>query len=257
MKQRLFRNRPGSDAATSRDFLSERLQRVFTHANQLHWTAEWMPLWNAYHNNNVFYIAPQQQLYELLALYKSTNIIEHINMLLKLAYNNNSRNKFTLLRTHWPRWRGVRKVFSFFNCVFIRCRINKSSVTPAKVTSMNVLNPLLSMFRARNSDFARTLNQWRQNEPVTAQTSEPVKRGHRNPSALWQFCFCGSAFSTCVPGLLHTYNYVFNSKNRHLSEWLFSDSIHKILYRLFFKYSVTIVGNGFLGNKQEKENSMC
>ena len=77
---------------------------------------------------------------------------------------------------------------------------------------MNVLNPLLSMFRARNSDLARTMNQWRHHEPAKAQTSEPVKRGHRNPSALWQFCFCGSAFSTCVPGLLHTYNYVFNSK---------------------------------------------
>ena len=28
-------------------------------------------------NNNAFCIAPQQQLYELLALYKSTNVIEH------------------------------------------------------------------------------------------------------------------------------------------------------------------------------------
>ena len=36
VKQRLLRNQPGSDAATSRDFLSERLQRAFTHANQLH-----------------------------------------------------------------------------------------------------------------------------------------------------------------------------------------------------------------------------
>ena len=40
VKQRLLRNRPGSDAATSRDFLRERLQRAFTRANQLHWTAQ-------------------------------------------------------------------------------------------------------------------------------------------------------------------------------------------------------------------------
>ena len=39
MKQRLLRNRPGSDAATSHNFLRERLQRAFTRANQLHWTA--------------------------------------------------------------------------------------------------------------------------------------------------------------------------------------------------------------------------
>ena len=38
MKQRLLRNQPGSDAATSRDFLRERLQRAVTPANQLHWT---------------------------------------------------------------------------------------------------------------------------------------------------------------------------------------------------------------------------
>ena len=36
-------------------------------------------------DNNLFYIAPQQQLYELLALCRSTNAIKHINMLLKLA----------------------------------------------------------------------------------------------------------------------------------------------------------------------------
>ena len=36
VKQCLLRNRPGSDAATSRDFLHERLQRAFTCANQLH-----------------------------------------------------------------------------------------------------------------------------------------------------------------------------------------------------------------------------
>ena len=36
VKQRLLRNQPGSDAATSCDFLPERLQRAFTHANQLH-----------------------------------------------------------------------------------------------------------------------------------------------------------------------------------------------------------------------------
>ena len=36
VKQRLLRNRPGSDAATSRDFLRKRLQRAFTRANQLH-----------------------------------------------------------------------------------------------------------------------------------------------------------------------------------------------------------------------------
>ena len=39
VKQRLHRNRPGSDAGTSRDFLRERLQRAFTRANQLHRTA--------------------------------------------------------------------------------------------------------------------------------------------------------------------------------------------------------------------------
>ena len=33
VKQRLLRNRPGSDTATSRDFLRERLQRAFTRAN--------------------------------------------------------------------------------------------------------------------------------------------------------------------------------------------------------------------------------
>ena len=31
-------------------------------------------------NNNLFYIAPQQQLYELLALYTSTNAIEHTSI---------------------------------------------------------------------------------------------------------------------------------------------------------------------------------
>jgi len=36
MKQHLLRNRPGSDAATSRDFLRERLRRAFTRANKLH-----------------------------------------------------------------------------------------------------------------------------------------------------------------------------------------------------------------------------
>ena len=41
MKQRLLRNQPRSDAATSRDFLHERLQRAFTRANQLHWTAHY------------------------------------------------------------------------------------------------------------------------------------------------------------------------------------------------------------------------
>ena len=40
VKQHLLRNQPGSDAATSRDFLRERLQRAFTCANQLHWTAQ-------------------------------------------------------------------------------------------------------------------------------------------------------------------------------------------------------------------------
>jgi len=38
VKQRLLRNRAGSDAATSHDFLRKRLQR--THANQLHWLAQ-------------------------------------------------------------------------------------------------------------------------------------------------------------------------------------------------------------------------
>ena len=33
----------------------------------------------------IFYIAPQQQLYELLALYRSTIAIKRINVLLKLA----------------------------------------------------------------------------------------------------------------------------------------------------------------------------
>ena len=36
-------------------------------------------------NNYIFYIAPQQEVYELLALYRSTNVIKHINMLFKLA----------------------------------------------------------------------------------------------------------------------------------------------------------------------------
>ena len=44
VKQRLLRNRPGSDAATSRDFLHESLQRAFTCANQLHWTAQYPPI---------------------------------------------------------------------------------------------------------------------------------------------------------------------------------------------------------------------
>ena len=39
VKQRLLRNRPRSDAVTSHYFLRERLQRAFTCANQLHWTA--------------------------------------------------------------------------------------------------------------------------------------------------------------------------------------------------------------------------
>ena len=44
VKQHLLRNRPGSDAATSRDFLHESLQRAFTCANQLHWTAQYPPI---------------------------------------------------------------------------------------------------------------------------------------------------------------------------------------------------------------------
>ena len=36
MKQRLLTNWPGSDAATSRDFLRERLQRAFTRAKGIH-----------------------------------------------------------------------------------------------------------------------------------------------------------------------------------------------------------------------------
>ena len=31
-------------------------------------------------NNYLFYIAPQQQLYELLALYRSTNVTEHTSI---------------------------------------------------------------------------------------------------------------------------------------------------------------------------------
>ena len=42
MKQRPLRNRPGSDAPASRDFSRERLQRAFTRANQLHWTAQYI-----------------------------------------------------------------------------------------------------------------------------------------------------------------------------------------------------------------------
>ena len=50
VKQRLLRNRPGSDAANSRDFLRERLQREFTRANQLHRTAQYesVPRWSGY-----------------------------------------------------------------------------------------------------------------------------------------------------------------------------------------------------------------
>ena len=40
VKQCLLRNQPKSDATTSHDFLRERLQRAFTCANQLHWTAQ-------------------------------------------------------------------------------------------------------------------------------------------------------------------------------------------------------------------------
>ena len=36
VKQRLLRNWPGSDVATSRNFLRERLQKAFTRENQLH-----------------------------------------------------------------------------------------------------------------------------------------------------------------------------------------------------------------------------
>ena len=37
----LLRNRPGNDAATTCNFLRERLQRAFTRANQLHWTVQY------------------------------------------------------------------------------------------------------------------------------------------------------------------------------------------------------------------------
>ena len=40
VKQRLLRNWPGSDAATSCNFFHERLERAFTHANQLHWNTQ-------------------------------------------------------------------------------------------------------------------------------------------------------------------------------------------------------------------------
>ena len=41
VEQRLLRNRLRSDAATFRNLLRERLQRAFTHTNQLHWTAQY------------------------------------------------------------------------------------------------------------------------------------------------------------------------------------------------------------------------
>jgi len=41
VKQRLLRNQPGSDAATSLEFLRKRLQRAITRANQLHWTTQY------------------------------------------------------------------------------------------------------------------------------------------------------------------------------------------------------------------------
>ena len=44
MKLSLLRNRSGSDAATSHDFLRKRLQRAFTRANQLYWTAQYNSL---------------------------------------------------------------------------------------------------------------------------------------------------------------------------------------------------------------------
>ena len=46
VKQRLLRNQPGSDAATSCDFLRKRLQRAFTRTNQLHWTAQYLVVYS-------------------------------------------------------------------------------------------------------------------------------------------------------------------------------------------------------------------
>ena len=71
VKQRLLRNRPGSDAATSCDFLRERLQRAFTRANQLHWTAQQtedskstnLPtIWNALVQSTGFSLKTQPRL---------------------------------------------------------------------------------------------------------------------------------------------------------------------------------------------------
>ena len=42
-----LRNWAGHDAATSRDFLHERLRRAFTHANQPHWTTQQTAFWNS------------------------------------------------------------------------------------------------------------------------------------------------------------------------------------------------------------------
>ena len=50
VKPRLLKNRPGSDALTSRDILRERFQRALTRADQLHWTAE-------YHHNYNYFVA--------------------------------------------------------------------------------------------------------------------------------------------------------------------------------------------------------
>ena len=41
VKQCLLRNRPGSDATTSHNFLHERLQKALTCANQFHRTAQY------------------------------------------------------------------------------------------------------------------------------------------------------------------------------------------------------------------------
>ena len=58
-------------------------------------------------NNNIFYIAPQQQLYELLALYRSTNAITHTSLCYLISLKQ--------------RFKQINSVYTYFNlCTHIQ-----------------------------------------------------------------------------------------------------------------------------------------
>ena len=95
MKQRLLRNRPGSDIATSHDFLCKRLQRVFTRADQLHWTAQYCRMCQSNKDDGK----------------TKTEVSQQATQLTKMALNLESLVRFIYLASTLPQnlpWLGLQ-----------------------------------------------------------------------------------------------------------------------------------------------------